>query len=96
MMYYALLAYVRPIIEILGNEMKKLLVLSAEIKNMSQRKPRDPLTEYRNRAMREKGTRGQQRSPSPPKSSERFAKAIVIVFVIIILIVIYVIGFMTP
>ena len=63
---------------------------------MSQRKRRDPLTEYRNRTMREQGIRSHKQSPSPPKGNERFAKAIVIAFVIIILIVIYVIGFMTP
>jgi len=63
---------------------------------MSQRKHRDPLTEYRNRTMREQGIRRQKQSSSQPKSNERFAKAIVIVFVIIILIVIYVISFMSP
>jgi hypothetical protein len=62
---------------------------------MSQRKHRDPLAEYRNRTMREQGIRSHKQS-SPPKGSERFAKAIVIVFIIIILIVIYVIGFMAP
>jgi hypothetical protein len=59
---------------------------------MASKKPRNPITSYRNRNMREQGSQG-RRNSATSNSNQTVAKVFVIVFIIIMLIVFYVLGF---
>jgi len=59
---------------------------------MAHRKPRDPLTAYRNRNLKQQRLQGRGSAAPSNNSSQTPAKIIVIVFFIIIFIVIYMLG----
>jgi len=60
---------------------------------MARKKPRDPLTEYRSRKLKEQRLH-RRASPAsvPAKNNQTLAKVIIIAFVIIILMLVYVLG----
>jgi hypothetical protein len=59
--------------------------------SMAQKKPRDPITAYRKRNLKEQ-TRQSRKAPASA-NNQNLAKVIVIVFIVVILILVYMLGF---
>jgi uncharacterized membrane protein len=59
---------------------------------MAQKKPRDPIAEYRKRNLKEK-IRQSRKAPASANNNQNLAKVIVIVFIVVIVILVYMLGF---